>query len=285
MWLRDAVFRCTVYSIKVVEGNHLLHASARRHFVRDFAGPLSIKTVLRGKVSWLLNGRRLNVRPNEMLVLNEGQPYSLDIDEVEPVETRVAFFAPGFVEAACSGLKLDEPFVTAAAGFHSRVRPLTSGIQLALQSADFVRLAVELAKEHRDWRRVPALKPTTRDELLRRVQRGRDFIEGSLHHPVSLQTAARAACLSEFHFHRLFRQIVGETPHSYVTRRRLERSVGLLTSDSSTVNEIAASCGFGKPGDFAAAFRKRYGVTPSEYRKIRKISVFPDSHERLRFQK
>lgn len=263
------------YSNKVIQGNYLLHASARQHSVRDFAGPLSVKTVLSGEVSWQVGGRSLTVRQGEMLVLNHGQTYSLNIDEPSPVETRVAFFAPGWVESACRGIDLDEPFASAVPGFHSRVMPLNAPLRSALDAGDFVRLAQELAREHGYWARIPALKPATRDELLARLHLGRDFLHASAAAgPVSLRDAARVACLSEFHFHRVFRQVFRDTPHSYVRNVRLEAARRRISASDEGLLEIALATGFAKPGDLSMAFRQKYGVTPSEYRRrIRKISV------------
>src|SRR5438045_3348611 len=79
--------------------NLVLHARGRRHTVSGFAGPLSIKTVISGVVSWKAGGRELVVDQGSFLVLNEGEEYSMDVDAVRPVETACAFFRSGFVEA------------------------------------------------------------------------------------------------------------------------------------------------------------------------------------------
>src|SRR5690349_878444 len=61
--------------------NLVLHARAKRHKVTDFAGPLSIKTVVEGRVVWRVDGRDLAVDPSSFLVLGDGQKYSMDIDD------------------------------------------------------------------------------------------------------------------------------------------------------------------------------------------------------------
>ena len=115
--------------------NTLLRATGRRHFVREYAGPLSIKTVVAGEVTWMVDGRPHTVRPGSMLVLNDGQPYSMDIDERHPVATAVVFFASGFVEQACRPLNLDEPFIAPNVGFHTRVRPLSKQLKRNMRLA------------------------------------------------------------------------------------------------------------------------------------------------------
>ena len=61
--------------------NVLLRARARRHFVDDFPGPLSVKAVIDGRVAWKADGRERVVDEASFLVLNAGQPYSMRIDE------------------------------------------------------------------------------------------------------------------------------------------------------------------------------------------------------------
>src|SRR5947207_9945189 len=78
--------------------NLVLHAASRRHVVNDFPGPLSIKTVINGQVTWTVDGRDIVVDSNSFLILNDGQKYSMNMDELRPIETCCAFFRTGFVE-------------------------------------------------------------------------------------------------------------------------------------------------------------------------------------------
>ena len=76
----------------------MLQARATRHKVEGYAGPLSIKTVIRGEVAWIVGGRELVVDPSSFLILSAGETYSMNIAALRPVETCCVFFAPGFVE-------------------------------------------------------------------------------------------------------------------------------------------------------------------------------------------
>src|SRR5262249_5256977 len=78
--------------------NVVLHARGTRHQVESFAGPLSIKTVLAGQVSWIVAGRELVVDRSSFLILAAGERYSMNITAMRPVETCCVFYAPGFVE-------------------------------------------------------------------------------------------------------------------------------------------------------------------------------------------
>jgi AraC family transcriptional regulator len=100
---------------------------------------------------------------------------------------------------------------------------------------------------------------------------GRDFLHAQSAGSVTLQEAARAAHLSPYHFHRSFTLAFHETPHSYLTRVRLERAQTLLTR-GLPVTEVCGAVGFESLGSFSALFRKRFGVPPSQFSKIREAS-------------
>src|SRR5579872_1396876 len=80
------------------EDNLVLHARAQRHVVTNFAGPNSIKAVIRGQADWSVGGRSLPVDEHSFLFLASGARYSMNIDTARPVETCCAFFRTGYVE-------------------------------------------------------------------------------------------------------------------------------------------------------------------------------------------
>jgi AraC-like DNA-binding protein len=84
--------------------------------------------------------------------------------------------------------------------------------------------------------------------------------------PIDLDALARRAHCSRFHFLRSFRAAYGETPHAYLTRRRIERAKDLLRSANLTVTEVCFLVGFSSLGSFSARFRELVGVPPSAYR-------------------
>jgi len=77
------------------------------------------------------------------------------------------------------------------------------------------------------------------DDTFRRLCRARDLLAAQYQSQIFLETAARQACLSPFHFHRLFRATFGETPHDFITRRRMDHARRLLASGEMTVTRFA----------------------------------------------
>ena len=84
-----------------------------------------------------------------------------------------------------------------------------------------------------------------------------------------VETMARAACFSRRQFHRLMLQVLGETPGRHQRRVRLDRAAWLLLTSCATVLEVALETGFENHETFTRAFRTRFGVTPSVFRKDR----------------
>ena len=80
---------------------------------------------------------------------------------------------------------------------------------------------------------------------------------------------ARAACFSGRQFQRLMVQMLGETPGTHQRRLRLDRGAWLLLTSRATVLDIALETGFENHETFTRAFRSRFGVTPSVFRKER----------------
>lgn len=95
----------------------------------------------------------------------------------------------------------------------------------------------------------------------------REFIEDRLGEEIRLDDLAGVARLSRFHFARAFKATLGEPPHRYVMKRRIERAKDLLVRTSLPVSEIAAATGFRSASQFNRAFRELVGVTPSICRR------------------
>jgi AraC family transcriptional regulator len=114
---------------------------------------------------------------------------------------------------------------------------------------------------------VPARRWRTRVDLFDQMEAARKYLDSTPVDELSIGTAASEAGLSEFHFIRLFGEVVGQTPSDYITERRLTHAAELLKGTSKSVQEIALDCGYQNPSAFSRAFRRRFGVTPLGHRK------------------
>ena len=94
------------------------------------------------------------------------------------------------------------------------------------------------------------------------------FIQNNLSGDLRVDRLAELACLSRFHFHRIFIQYYGENIHEYIKRLRLERAAFMLQHTDNPVIEISIQNGYKTQSAFSKAFRLHYGVSPRGYRLI-----------------
>ena len=87
------------------------------------------------------------------------------------------------------------------------------------------------------------------EDLNRRLLRARDAMDRAYAEPLDVRTVAAVAHVSEAHFSRSFRAVFGETPHRYLQRRRVERSMFLLRETDRSVTDICFDVGFTQPRD------------------------------------
>lgn len=285
--------------------NAILWGRAKQYYVREFPGPLSIKSVLCGSAIWTTSEAERVVDGSNYLVLNAGRPYSITIDAREIVETFCLFFRQGFaedvhrVESSDASTLLDDPFEADPAErrrgsgegrskleffealqghdppispllkkMHERVRAGTA-TQEWLEDQFFIAARALLkvrCNSRKQAARIPVKKPATKLELYKRLLRGKDYLDSFHAEELRLSGVARAACISPYHFHRLFREAFGETPNQYLQRRRLERARELLRTTDRGVTNISLDVGFESSTSFSALFRRTFGYSPREYR-------------------
>jgi len=101
---------------------------------------------------------------------------------------------------------------------------------------------------------------------LKQVQPVFAYAAAHLDEDLSLAALADQAGLSAFHLHRVFSTAAGETPKQFTLRLRLGRGAALLLTTENSVLDIALACGFQSHEAFCRAFRRRFQMTPSDYR-------------------
>src|SRR2546426_4818162 len=100
-----------------------------------------------------------------------------------------------------------------------------------------------------------------------RLCRARRFIDECYDLPLDLNEISKQACLSRFHFLRLFRDTFETTPHQYLIQRRIEKAKELLRWKEMSVTDVCFEVGFESLGSFSALFRRCVGTAPVTYRK------------------
>jgi AraC family transcriptional regulator len=263
--------------------------SSTRCHVAKFAEPISIKAVSYGEVEWRLDHRRYLIKPDTLLLLPDGDEYSLTIDSVEPSRGFCAVFRRGLVEecwrAAVSKQEtlLDAPYDIGPLPFGRRLEARTGPLGRAVDalasavaanaSPDTLgwlfeslgeQVAESACEQRRERLRPTAIQPRTRVEIQRRLDLARQAIEDDLALPWTLVTMGRAAMMAPHHFHRCFRMVFGETPRGWLSRRRAERAMALLRTTGRSVTEVCLVVGYMSASSFSSSFAARYGISPSK---------------------
>ncbi|MDY4742981.1 MAG: AraC family transcriptional regulator, partial [Lachnospira sp.] len=101
-----------------------------------------------------------------------------------------------------------------------------------------------------------------------RIQEALVYVESNLKNGPSIEDTAKHVSLSPSHFSRLFRDITGTSYSDYVSEVRLEHAAIMLELGEKNINKIAESLGLSSGNYLCNIFKKKYGLTPSQFRKL-----------------
>jgi AraC family transcriptional regulator len=128
--------------------------------------------------------------------------------------------------------------------------------------------AARLIQNHVSPSPAQAIPRITRGGLdRRRLSRVLDYIGVNLEGDLTLDHLASIASLSRFHFARAFKAATGQSPHQYVSAKRLELAKTMLVRGDQSLVDIALALNFSCQANFTRAFRQVTGQTPGQYRR------------------
>ncbi|MGZ8843228.1 MAG: helix-turn-helix domain-containing protein [Pyrinomonadaceae bacterium] len=119
----------------------------------------------------------------------------------------------------------------------------------------------------------PKIAAIPNADLRERLWRARHYIDERYDLPLDLAEISKQACLSRYHFLRLFRDTFETTPHQYLIKKRIEKAKWLLRVRSLSVTDICFEVGFESLGSFSSLFRKCVGHAPINYRRREQESL------------
>ena len=264
----------------------------------------SIKYVVDGCENYTLNGYRHSVQTGHYLLANQFAEGFVEIESPQTVKGICINLAPELLmEAVASHLQpgtahpdlaLDRFFSTPDFLENQYAAAQTSAGQLLRQIAQTLAkrpektplsdpaaltqdlcfgLAGRIVADHvpifRQLQAIKSVKSATKKDLFRRISRGQEYLDAHFSEPLDIATVARASCLSEYHFFRLFRAVQGLSPYQYVLRKRLEKAVSRLKEGRASMTDIAGESGFSDIHAFSKAFKNGMGVSPRAFLKSR----------------
>jgi AraC family transcriptional regulator len=206
----------------------------------------------------------------------------VDLSEPAP-EILHIYLPPSQFSAGSFGLDLDKSVIGSLryeGGFKDAlVAGIASAIVSELRAESFTgkllvetlasSLAARLVQNHVSLGSARAFSRVVKQEGLdrRRLSRVLDYIEANLQGDLTLDQLASIACLSRFHFARAFKTAVGQSPHQYVSTKRLDRAKAQLMRGNESLVDIALGLNFSCQANFTRTFRQVIGQTPGEYRR------------------
>ena len=205
----------------------------------------------------------------------------LDISEPMPAVLHI-YLPPSHFSPNGLGVDLDQSVIKSLRFENSIQDPLLAEMAYAIASeletqtssgkllVETLASALAARLTHKYVCRSPAIaKSLVAQQRLdrRRLSRVLDYIDANLEGNLTLDELASIGCLSRFHFARAFRATVGQSPHQYVSAKRLELAKELLIRGDRSLEEIALGLNFSSQANFSRAFRQITGWAPGQFRR------------------
>lgn len=268
-------------NLKVIRNRHHVRESVIKpdkltyHLITVYMGAPS-------RQQSILSGRNYNILQSagSVAVISAATPLRSWYDEVEQDDIYL-HLEPEFIKrVATESADIDSDRVEIVTALNSRNPVIESMARMAfdeLQRGDATAsnlyadsianlLAVQLLRQYSS-NRLPPEKNYVNGLTNKKLSLVLDLIESDLSEDLSLKVLAAAADLSEYHFLRMFKQSTGYTPHQYVINRRIECAKELLRKTEMNITEIANLLGFSSSAHFTHHFRRKTGLTPSDFTK------------------
>lgn len=255
----------------------------------------SIKYVAKGSEVYTVNGNKYNIGSGEYLLANRFAEGAIEIESTTPVSGICIDILPEIIsdvvasyrapDAAVPDHELDV-FFNSDRFPENRYRSGSTAVGRMLDALDvelrdnpvrrytfthefYYSLAEKLVEDHipvyKQLQNLSEHKLTTSKELLRKVYQGKHLIDEFYKTGLEMADVARNCCMSEYHYYRVFKKVMGISPYQYLIRKRLEYAHEKLRDKGVSVSQIADEVGFSDLAAFSKAFKKQFGLAPSYY--------------------
>lgn len=277
--------------------NRIIYSRLRKVENKVSNKGILIKYVIEGEENYRVNHQSYRVRSGEYLIINEGREVLRSLDSEDPVEGLWIHLSRDLIEEVyleikstlpdSEGIRLLDPagnlelcehvFKAQESFLGTQLEELGRSVRqhpnTPVREVNSVarKLAEGLVrsqwKVYQQINRLTSAKLSTKKELYRRLSMARSYIHNHLNAPLDLDTLSQVACLSKYHFIRLFKEVYGQTPRQYLIKKRLEQASNLLLNSSKSFHEICLEVGLKDSSSFGRLFKRSYGATPHIYRR------------------
>lgn len=276
----------------------IIHTVSRECFRPGIKGPFSFFLNLRGSSLCTVDGRTTRIGEGSYFISNDAQSYTLQIEGGASTETFNIHFGEHFADEVLHALVTPADRILDQ-GMEGRGIAFSFFNQLHGRDGFFDALIDQMVRRHREdgfdkllfeeqltalltyhlqrhrhiaeaVRKLPPVRLSTRIALYKQLSRAMDLIHSSEGQELSLELLSTEACLSKYHFLRLFRSAYGFSPHQYIQKQRIHKARTLLARSNMPVSDVADLLGFASSQSFSRLFTQRMGVSPSRYRALAK---------------
>jgi AraC family transcriptional regulator len=283
--------------------NVIIHASGKSDYRPDIKGTLSLFMNIKGESRCGVGKELARVDNDYFFLTNQHQNYTLAIENPQ-TETFNIHFSEKLLSQVYAGLVLSAEKLTdlpiadhhSPVEFYNRLYPKEESFQrltkalyshskqgwqdALLLEEQLTEVMVYLLGMHKhiakEVNRLAAVKKSTQTEVYRRLCLSLNYLHSYYAQEISLDELAAIACLSKFHYLRVFKSVFQLSPYQYLLKLRLEKAGELLKHTSIPVSIISIESGFQNITSFSRFFHQRYGYSPTEYRKTfsqRKLAI------------
>ena len=253
-------------------------AAAACEFEPHSHSALTVTAVLSGTMQATVGGNDFDLSAGQTALTDVGQVHSARAREIVFVSIGIS---SGLVNELVTELGLtrtnaevvfranavrDESLIETARTLAREMADEKVG-QGAMLDALVRQLTIHLLRAHLTVRKSARIELSRAGPVDRRLRRAVEFMHDNYSRELGLEDIAASAYLSEYHFARLFKQIMAVSPHVYLANLRLERARRLLAETALPISQIAAMVGYQSQSHFTKIFKSVTGVTPRAYRR------------------
>jgi AraC family transcriptional regulator len=273
----------------------IIHTNVSECFRPDIKGPFSFFLNIRGNSFCSVDKQTTSIDEESYFVSNRSQSYTLRVDKNSGgAETFNIHFGEFFSESVLNSLITPVDRILDL-GTEKQLSPILFFNQLHHRDATFNALVRAILTSYRETgfnrprfeeqlsalltyhlqqhrhiaeivNHLPPVRKVTRIEIYKRLSRAMDVLRSGYCGEISLDQLAAEACISKYHFLRLFRKVYGLSPFQYIQHLRLEKARFLLANSIMSVTDLAGVLGFDNSQSFSRLFYQRMGLYPTEYR-------------------
>lgn len=263
---------------------HYPNMAAANHWHDDF----EFTVILEGEMTYSVNGKKHLLRQGQAIFINSQQMhYGFSRDGLD-CEFICLLITPSLVsnvnrikEHYLTPIQDDsshpyfifEPTVTWQRQFIDQLTEIyqlcqeeTTGFELHVMSLFYSICASLYSHVKQDQHHLESIPDLTLENLKLMI----GYIQQSYPDKLTLNDIAASGNVCRSNCCKIFKQLLGKSPITYLTEYRLEKSIRLLKNSNASITEIALLCGFSNSSYFTETFRKVIGCTPSQYRKKQK---------------